>query len=320
MNRRRIAFFIPLLGCGRRCVYCDQNAITRGAAACAVTPDMVREVLAGQDSPVELCYFGGSFARAPRALMADFLDAVRSAPSGSAITFSSYPGDFDGRYGLDTIAALKKYPIATIELGIPSMDSAILETCGRGCDAEAIKFAVTRLRDNGFHLGVQMMIGLPGQTVDSVASDMAALALLMPDGEKWDFRLYPCLVLEGTELETMYRRGEYRPLELDEAARMSGKLILEAERLGFNVIRVGLPESPSLRKSVLAGPYHPAFGELALSEKTALSLFAQNFKGPWTIETKKISHLTGHGARGIKRLAELAGMSEKEARDLLRAS
>jgi histone acetyltransferase (RNA polymerase elongator complex component) len=250
--------------------------------------------------------------------MIDFLDAVRAAPSGSVITFSSYPGDFDGAYGLETIATLKKYPIATIELGIPSMDAAILEACGRGGDSEAIKFAVKRLRDNGFHLGAQIMIGLPGQTADSAMSDVNTLASLMPEGGKWDFRLYPCLVLEGTELEAMYRRGEYRPLELGEAVRMSGKLTLEAERLGFRVIRVGLPESTSLKKSVLSGPYHPAFGELALSEKTALSLVAQKPKGPWTIEAKNISHLTGHGARGIKRVAELAGMTEKEVRSLLR--
>jgi histone acetyltransferase (RNA polymerase elongator complex component) len=250
--------------------------------------------------------------------MIGFLDAVRSAPSGSVITFSSYPGDFDGEYGLDTISILKQYPIATIELGIPSMDSAILEKCGRGGDSESVKSAVTRLRDNSFHLGVQMMIGLPGQTADGVISDMNALASLMPDGGKWDFRLYPCLVLEGTELEAMYRRGEYLPAGLDEAVRMSGKILLEAERLGFNVIRVGLLESSGLKKSVLAGPYHPAFGELALSEKTALTLFAENPKGPWTIETKNISRLTGHGARGIKRLAELAGMTEKEAMTLWR--
>jgi histone acetyltransferase (RNA polymerase elongator complex component) len=246
--------------------------------------------------------------------MVDFLDAVHAAPLGSAITFSSYPGDFDGKYGIEVIETLKKYPIATIELGIPSMDSAVLEECGRCGDPEAIKTAVTRLRDNGFHLGVQMMIGLPKQTEDSVMSDMNALASLMPGGEKWDFRLYPCLVLEGTELEAMYRRGEYCPLELDVAARMSGHLILEAERLGFNVIRVGLLESPGLKKSVRAGPYHPAFGELALSEKTARSLFVQNPKGPWKIEAKNISRLTGHNARGIKRLAELAGMTEQEAK------
>jgi histone acetyltransferase (RNA polymerase elongator complex component) len=272
--------------------------------------------LAGQDAPVELCYFGGSFARVSRPLMIDFLDAANAAPMGSTITFSSYPGDFDGGYGLETIATLKKYPIETIELGIPSMDSAVLERCGRGGNSETIELAVKRLRDNGFHLGIQMMIGLPGQTEDSVMSDISDLASLMPAGEKWSFRLYPCLVLEGTELEAMYRRGEYRPLELEEAARMSGKLMLEAEYRGFNVIRVGLPESESLKKSVLAGPYHPAFGELALSEKTALSLFAQNPQGPWVTERKNISHLTGHGARGIRRLAELSGMKEKEARAL----
>jgi hypothetical protein len=140
----------------------------------------------------------------------------------------------------------------------------------------------------------------------------------MPDGAKWDFRLYPCLVLEGTELEAMYQRGEYRPLGLETAVRMSGRLVLEAERHGFNVIRIGLLESESLKNSVRAGPYHPSFGELALSEKTALSLFIQNPEGPWKTARGNISRLTGHGARGLRRLAEFAGMTEKETRALLR--
>ena len=316
MDRRRIAFFIPGLGCGRRCVYCDQRAITRDAGAVA-TPEDVRRVVASIGVPVELCFFGGSFARVGAPLMREFLDAIRLGKAGSAVTFSSYPGDFDGESGRDVIRILKNYPIATIELGIPSLDPAVLSACRRDDDAGMIIRSVKRLRDSGFHVGVQMMIGLPRQTEASVLSDVASLAGLMLDSAGWDFRLYPCLVLEGTELEAMYRRGDYVPLELEEAVRSAGRALTAAERNGFSVIRVGLLESAGLRKSVVAGPYHPAFGELAMSERRALSLFEASPSGPWEIPSRAISQLTGHGGRGIRRLAELAGITFSEARERL---
>jgi histone acetyltransferase (RNA polymerase elongator complex component) len=249
--------------------------------------------------------------------MRAFLDVVCRAPEGSAVTFSSYPGDFDGDTGLETIRVLKNYPIATIELGIPTLDPVVLKICRRDDDPAAIMRAIERIRGNGFHLGVQMMAGLPRQTAESVTRDVKTLGSMMPDDVAWHFRLYPCLVLRGTELERMYRREEYEPLSLEEGIRAGGAAILEAERVGFAVIRVGLTESESLKKSVVAGPYHPAFGELAMSEKRALSLRSENPDGPWTIERRVLSQLTGHGGRGIRRLAEMSGISEREARDRL---
>ncbi|MDR3076628.1 MAG: radical SAM protein, partial [Synergistaceae bacterium] len=241
MDRRRIAFFIPGLGCARKCVYCDQNAITRDAGT--VTPEDVRRAVASLDTPAELCFFGGSFARIGISLMTEFLDAVRGAKEGSSVTFSSYPGDFDGRHGLEIIRILKNYPIATIELGIPSLNPDVLAACRRDDDAGMIIRAAGLLRDSGFHLGVQLMMGLPRQAEEDILRDVGTLARSMPEPGGWDFRLYPCLVLEGTELEEMYRRGEYRPPELEEAVRTAGRVLLAAERNRFNVIRVGLLES-----------------------------------------------------------------------------
>jgi histone acetyltransferase (RNA polymerase elongator complex component) len=269
---------------------------------------------------VELCFFGGSFARLERGLFTRFLDAIKSAPPGSSVTFSSYPGDFEGEYGEETAEILKKYPIGTIELGIPTLDPDALASCGRGDDPDAAVRVVEFLRDAGFHLGVQVMIGLPGQTDESSTRDVKRLASLMGGGMRCDFRLYPCLVLKGTELEAMFLRGEYRPLALEDAVRTSGMLLSEAESSGFDAIRVGLLESPSLKESVTAGPYHPAFGELALSEKLALELSHENPSGPWRIERRLISRMTGHGRRGIKRLAELTGMTVREVESKLSTS
>jgi histone acetyltransferase (RNA polymerase elongator complex component) len=313
---KRVAFFIPFQGCGRRCVYCDQQAIS-GTSSGTLTPEAVKSCMARQVSPVELCFFGGSFAKIEPGLMESYIEAVGLAPEGSRVTFSSYPGDFEGEQGEFIIETLKKYPIGTIELGVPSLDPLVLRRCKRDDDPGKIKKSIALLRDSAFHLGIQTMTGLPGQTFRSAVRDVETIASLMNSAahEMWDLRIYPCLVLRGTELESLYRRGEYVPLDLEEAIREAGQILAVSCRLGFNAIRVGLLESASLRESVVAGPHHPAFGELALSEKLAIELAAQ--KGPWEIGSSKISQLTGHGSRGIRRLAELSGITCETARKLL---
>ena len=335
---KRLAFFIPFQGCGRRCVYCDQRAIT-GVSSGMATPEEVRSIAGRQVLPVEICFFGGSFAKIDPGLMERYIEALTLAPEGSRVTFSSYPGDFEGERGALAIETLKKYPIGTIELGIPSLDPAVLRQCNRDDDPEKIKNSIEALRSAGFRIGAQTMIGLPGQTFESAVRDLETIASLMTGASDasspgrvnscalpvkplalnpnatWDLRIYPCLVLRGTELESLYRSGKYAPLALEEAIRQAGTLLRVASGLGFSAIRVGLLESDSLRRSVVAGPHHPAFGELALSEKLALELAAQGI--PWEIGSGKISQLTGHGGRGLRRLAELAGIAPEAARKLL---
>ena len=312
---KRLAYFLPFLGCSRRCLYCDQRAITadaRGADDEAVSPGRIESELSQQREPVELCFFGGSFARLEHRDFVRYLDCIRHAPTGSRITFSSYPGDFEGLEGRMRIGLLGAYPVGTIELGVPSLDPDVLRACGRSEDPRSILGSLVRLKEASFHLGVQIMTGLPEQSEKSVRSDLHRLSMLMEPEDEWDLRIYPCLVLQGTGLERLFRGGGYLPPSLENAVRLAGGLISLAESLGFRVIRVGLPESAALRRAVVAGPYHPAFGELALAERTVLEMVGSKPKGPWRIEKKKLSHLTGHGRRGIARLAELTRLDSSE--------
>jgi hypothetical protein len=299
-------------------VYCDQNAITADAGGCAAPlPEAAAAKMKSMPDPVELCYFGGSFARQSRDTIRACLDAVRFAPVGSVVTFSSYPGDFHGRRGDELVSLLREYPVGTVELGVPSLDGEVLRACGRPDEPENIKNVLIKLRDVGFHLGVQVMIGLPGQSMESSKADVEGLGALIGGSGQWDLRMYPCLVLRNTELEVMYRTGAYEPLDLDRAVRWAGALLRAAGRVGFKAIRVGLQDSESLRSSIAAGPWHPAFGELALAEMTALALAEENPSGPWHIDRNKISWLTGHGMKGILRLSELTGILPAEARCMI---
>ncbi len=309
---KKLPFFLPLAGCRGRCVYCDQRVITGVRAA--PSPEEVGAVLRTLDGPREVCYFGGSFCRFAPSLIKKYLDSVaKCAPAGSTVRFSTYPGDLrdDSLRGL-----IREYPIARIELGIPTLDPSVLSACRRDADPEKIFDDIRLLKSDGLPIGVQMMIGLPGQSQESSLSDLRALAALK-GGDAWELRLYPCLVLEGTELCRLYRSGGYRPLSVSEAALWGGKFIDEALSAGFVPIRIGLQETASLASDVAAGPHHPALGELILAEAAARRLAREAPMGPWRVPRREMSRFTGHGRFGIKRLAAYAALDEEDAARLV---
>ena len=79
-------------------------------------------------------------------------------------------------------------------------------------------------------------------------------------------RIYPTLVLAGSPLAADYSAGRYQPPTLDESIDLVARMWLMLMAAGIRVIRMGLQDGPGLadRAQVLAGPYHPAFGEQVL--------------------------------------------------------
>ena len=299
---KKLPFFLPFGGCRGRCVYCSQNTIT--GASEIPSSEYVSSVLSELDEPREVCFFGGSFCRFGVSKVKEYLDsAVNCAPRGSRIRFSTYPGDLTDTSMRNLI---KSYPIACIELGIPSLDPHVLSLCKREADPKAIIEDIKNIMDESLPLGVQMMIGLPGQTKESSITDLKKLAEIKGP-ISWDLRLYPCLVLEGTELDNMMTKGAYKPLTLDQAIEWGGMFIDFAVSFGFNPIRIGLQESELLASKVKGGPHHPALGEMIASESLVRKLVRNNWTGPWTVPEEHISKFTGHGCFGLMRLADLTG-------------
>lgn len=299
---KKLPFFLPFGGCRGRCVYCSQSTIT--GTADIPSPEFVASVLRELDEPREVCFFGGSFCRFGHSRVKEYLDCViNSAPSGSRIRFSTYPGDLSDPYIMNLV---KAYPIACIELGIPSLDPAVLSLCKRDADPQVIIEDIKNIMDEDLPIGVQMMIGLPGQTRESSIADLKKLSEIKGP-LSWDLRLYPCLVLEATELDTMRINGSYTPLTLNQAVEWGGVFIDLATSLGFNPIRVGLQESELLASQVRGGPHHPALGEMISSESLVRKLTKYNQNGPWMVPEEHISKFTGHGCFGLRRLADLTG-------------
>ncbi|MGC9490239.1 MAG: radical SAM protein [Thermovirgaceae bacterium] len=307
---KRLPFFLPMQACPGRCIYCDQQAIT--GASQGLSPRDVQDAAAALPEAVEICFFGGSFTCLPPHLRRSFLKAAQSAPEGSRLRLSTHPLCITP----EVLEELSFFNVDVVELGVTSLDNAVLHTCRRGNDARMVLDRLEMILVEGITPGAQLMTGLPGQDLDSSEKDLNRLAQLKKDAVM-QIRLYPCLVFPNTPLATLYEQGRYVPLSTEECARQTGQLVDLARRLGFEILRVGLHETASLRKSVLAGPAHPALGELARAEALAIDLARNSPTGPWEVSLRQRSLLCGHGDYGYRALSRITKIPVRSIRENL---
>ncbi len=213
----------------------------------------------GEPREWEAAFYGGSFTALSLSVVDALLMPAHEAllrGKISAIRLSTRPDCIDS----DRLLLLKSRGVRTVELGVQSLDDAVLAAAGRGHTAADVARAVSLLREYGFKIGLQFMQGLPGETWSSLRRTARMGAALSPDF----IRLYPVLVLKDTALCKMYEAGTYRPLSLDEAVYRCAFLKRYYARFGISVIRTGLQATEEFDsgESLAAGPYHPAIGEL----------------------------------------------------------
>jgi Histone acetyltransferase len=257
-----IAIFIPHNGCPHRCAFCNQRTIS-GAVSQPKAEDVRKAVNTALSSPhfyganAEIAFFGGSFTAIDRDYMIELLEAahkfIRSGQV-AGIRVSTRPDAIDD----EVLKILKQYGVTSIELGAQSMRDEVLEMNRRGHTAQDVVDASLLIRQYGFSLGLQMMTGLYGD--DNVGARYTArqLAALRPD----TVRIYPTVVLEGTELAEKMRSGEYLPQGYEAAAPLCAQLLRFFENKRIKVIKLGLHASDGVEGNMVGGAYHPAFREL----------------------------------------------------------
>ena len=151
--------------------------------------------------------------------------------------------------------------VTSIELGAQSMSDRVLTLNERGHTAGDVRRAAALIRESGFELGLQMMTGLYGSSDDLDRYTAEEFVRLHPA----TVRIYPTIVMRGTRLGELYLAGDYHPQDLYSAVELCADLMMLFDVNSIRVIRVGLHDTPTLRRDMLAGPYHPAFRELCES-------------------------------------------------------
>ena len=313
MRCYNIPIFVPHEGCPFDCIFCNQRKIT-GQDTKATREEVFKiieehlETLPDGEKYVEAAFFGGSFTGISAQKQCELLGAAKEYKDKGkiqGIRLSTRPDYISD----EILKRLKEYGVTTIELGVQSMDNDVLKASTRGHTREDVICASHLIKEYGFNLGLQMMTGLPGDTPKKDIETAKAVIELKPAC----VRIYPTLVLKDTKLEALYKNGKYKPQTVEEAANLCKVLIPMFRDADIEVIRVSLvtTEEISENGAVVAGPFHPAFREIAEGEiyfdEMCKILDNDPMVRTFSVNPKEISKAVGNKKRNILRIKEKYG-------------
>ncbi|WP_423792493.1 tRNA uridine(34) 5-carboxymethylaminomethyl modification radical SAM/GNAT enzyme Elp3 [Methanocaldococcus indicus] len=118
--------------------------------------------------------------------------------------------------GEKEINQMLKLGTTRVELGVQTIYNEILEFCKRGHTVEDTIRATQLLKDSGLKVSYHLMPGLPGSDIDK-DKEMFKEIFTNPDFMPDMVKIYPCLVIEGTELYELYKKGLFKPYREEEA-------------------------------------------------------------------------------------------------------
>ena len=304
-----IPIFIPELACPFQCIYCNQQKIS-GRLKISSEDEILKIIddhlstIPVENSEVELAFFGGNFTGIDKSEQIRLLQLVNPfLKSGriGGIRLSTRPDYIDE----EILKMLKDFGVKTIEIGAQSLDDKVLRFSKRGHTAKDTERAAHLVLKANFSLGLQMMIGLPGDTMESAKFTANRIVELGANNT----RIYPTLVIRDTVMENMFHEGRFKPLSLDEAVSWSKELLLIFEKGNVKVIKLGLHPSEGLLsgEDLISGPFHLSFRELVLTEiwnDILKPLLKSKNHGEIEIQVhpSQINYAVGYGGRNKKML------------------
>jgi histone acetyltransferase (RNA polymerase elongator complex component) len=311
-----IPIFLPALGCRQRCLFCNQKASSEGLPSPVAIHNFIETSLIQipdnkKHREKQVAFYGGSFTAIPQDDQIRYLTEVQPfITSGliDSVRVSTRPDALDE----ETLFLLKEYGVRTIEVGVQSMIDEVLFLALRGHRAEDTASATLRLKQWGFDVGHQLMIGLPGDTFDRFLQTLDRVIDLKPDF----VRIHPTLVLRGAPLENLWREGRYSPLSIEETIDWLKRGLAKLENSSISVVRMGLQPTDELERDFLAGPYHPALRQLvdgAIFFDMAASLLQSSQKKDQVLffcHPREISNLRGQKNENILKLKKRFNLSD----------
>ena len=311
-----IPIFLPNVGCRDHCLFCNLKVPSEGPPSPTSVRDFIEHSLSGllsnkKKGEKQVAFYGGSFTAMAPEVQVNYLKEVHPFLA-SALIDSIRVSTRPDVLGEGVLAILKKFGVRTVEIGAQSMSNQVLLFANRRHRAEDTVSAISRLRHWGFEVGVHLMMGLPGDTLDCFLESLSRVIDLSPDF----VRIHPTLVLKGSDLELLWRAGKYSPLSLDEAVQWLKRGLQKLEPASIPVARIGLQPTEELERNLLAGPYHPALRHLVDSAvlfdraRHLLQTTPRESRVVFLCHPKDVSNLRGQKNENIEKLKKEYPLNE----------
>lgn len=127
------------------------------------------------------------------------------------------------------VTRLRTLGTTRVQLGYQSTSDEILRLNGRGHSVEASRAATALLRRGAFKIQAHWMANLYGSDPESDIRDFERLfsdPALRPD----ELKLYPCMLVAGTELEETHRQGLWHPYSEEELTHVLAECLTRVPR------------------------------------------------------------------------------------------
>jgi putative oxygen-independent coproporphyrinogen III oxidase len=187
-----VSAYVHIPWCVRKCPYCDFNSHVSDSGlpeeeyVAALVADLQQDLPTVQGREIRSIFFGGGtpslFSAASLGQILEAMAARLSFASDIEITLEANPGTFEqAKFG-----DYRRAGINRLSIGIQSFNPVHLKALGRiHDDAEALA-AVDMARRAGFdNLNLDLMHGLPGQSVEQALADINQAVALAPEHLSW---------------------------------------------------------------------------------------------------------------------------------------
>jgi histone acetyltransferase (RNA polymerase elongator complex component) len=250
---------------------------------------------------IEIAFFGGNFTGMPVFEQEHFLQIAHHFLKQNkvhAVRISTRPDYIDE----EVLLRMKQFGVKNIELGAQSMCNDVLVKSGRGHSTEDTIHASKMITNYNFSLGLQMMIGLPGDNKEkSIKTAERIIAL-----KAKETRIYPLIVLKDTPLFQLFQEGNYSPLSIEHAIETMVPIVKLFEQNNVKILRIGLHPSEEISTDeIVAGPWHQAMRQLVYTEIWTEILIEANKNNEIQSKTISVSPKQFQNAIGYKRKNKL---------------
>lgn len=187
-----LSLYVHIPWCIRKCPYCDFNSHAAGDSlpeedyVQALLQDLAADSSYLQGRPLQSIFFGGGTPSLFSARsIGHILDGVEQAVGFSddiEITLEANPGSFEQ----EKFRGYRAAGVNRLSIGVQSFDNRLLSALGRVHDGDDARRAIGMVREAGFNnFNLDLMHGLPGQTLAMANADLATALAFEPPHLSW---------------------------------------------------------------------------------------------------------------------------------------
>lgn len=233
------SIYVHIPFCDHICGYCDFTRFTyEGGISDQFMMRLISQIKQIPDAAMKTVYVGGG---TPTSLSMNQLESLLKALKPKLA--SAYEWTFEGNpenITPEKLALLVSYGVNRMSLGVQTTHDDLLEKIGRHHKFYDVKKGVVMLREAGIHdISLDLMYGLPGQTLESFIQSMEDIIALNPN----HVSIYALTV----EPNSRFGRQGIQPVSEDLETEMFLKCIEVMEKNGFEHYEISNFSKPDHR-------------------------------------------------------------------------